>query len=951
MKKLIVSFALASMASLAGAKLVRLVPEHGISKAFTLKTDSDTEYVVRFYRPDVFRVEAAPKLWEGEGTNRTYKLVFTDKRCDPKRVKILLPEYKEDTTGVKFADRNGKFSFETTEMRVDFDKETECMSVSKGGKLVFSEAAPLDFSNSNCVQRLVSSKDVRYYGGGQQVGYFTHKGRKLLIDCDYNWSEGGAPNPAPFMMSSEGFGVMRHTFAAGSYDFTDEKIASLMHKENRFDAFYFIGRAAKGEVVFASILDRYTEATGRPNMLPMWGLELGDADAYMTREKDTKFPKQEADGSFTETTPDVIERVAKKYREHDMPGGWILVNDGYGCGYTMLGSVAHDLWQYGFHTGLWTEGALDRIAWEVGTVGTRVQKLDVAWTSQGGEYKAQHALQCNADAYLGITTNSNARAFIWTVLGWAGTQRYGICWAGDQYGGWDLIRYMIPTITGSSMSAQAYATTDVDGIFGGSNETYLRDLQWKAWTTAIYVMNGWSHMNKGPWSYPEPYRTHIRKALKDKIRMTPYFYALMREALLTASPIIRPMVWNYPDDPVTWDERTKYQFMVGDEILVAPVYTPASVNKGWWRKGIYIPDGEWYDYNDGRRVRIEDAGMNGGWLRAYPIDLSRIPVFVRAGAILPMYDEALTSADLDRTRMTFDIWPGSGVKSEFVTYEDDGSTRAYEKGAYARYRIAVAADVSDSEIGNCTVSVAPVLGDGDGRHDGAPVRRVFEFAVHLQSAEKPFSVVMDGREIAELSSTNDVAKLFANVRQGWYYDKGEKFGTLRVKIAPRAYGAADRPFSFEIRMTECGGRRVARVATPAYPKPTAAEEAEAAVGVRKSAVDIQGRKEFCSGKDMIAPAGQRLVIGPMDGTYRRITGHVASHPDNKGEARFTFRIYANKRQIFERANMKGGDVPQLIAVDIPADHRWIKFDFTADDESDASKSAKGVWKNVEFVAD
>ena len=116
-------------------------------------------------------------------------------------------------------------------------------------------------------------------------------------------------------------------------------------------------------------------------------------------------------------------------------------------------------------------------------------------------------------------------------------------------------------------------------------------------------------------------------------------------------------------------------------------------------------------------------------------------------------------------------------------------------------------------------------------------------------------------------------------------------------------------------------------------------------------MDIQGRKEFCSGKDMIAPAGQRLVIGPMDGTYRRITGHVASHPDNKGEARFTFRIYANKRQIFERANMKGGDVPQLIAVDIPADHHWIKFDFTADDESDASKSAKGVWKNVEFVAD
>lgn len=950
MKKSLIIAGLLMTGVASEAALVRLVPEHGVSKAFTLKTDSDVEYVVRFYRPDVFRVEAAPKIWSGEGTNRTYKVDYTDRFCDPKRVKILLPEYAEDTTGVKFYDKDGRFSFVTTEMRVDFDKASEKMSVSKAGKVVFAEAEKLDFANSNCVQKLVSSKSVRYYGGGQQVGRFTHKGRKILIDCDYNWSEGGCPNPAPFMMSSEGFGVMRHTFAKGEYDFTAENTCSLKHNENRFDAFYFIGSPVKGRPVFASILDRYTEATGRPNMLPMWGLELGDADAYMTREKDTKYPKQDEKGNFTETTPDVIERVAKKYREADMPGGWILVNDGYGCGYTMLGNVAHDLWQYGFYTGLWTEGALDRIAWEVGTVGTRVQKLDVAWTSQGGHYKAQHALQCNADAYLGMTTNSNARAFIWTVLSWAGTQRYGICWAGDQYGGWDLIRYMIPTITGSSMSAQAYATTDIDGIFGGSNETYLRDLQWKCWTTAIYVMNGWSHMNKGPWSYPEPYKSLIRKALKEKIRTTPFFYSLMREALVDASPIIRPMVWNYPEDPATWDDKTKYQFLVGDDVLVVPVYTPAKVNKGWWRKGIYLPEGAWYDYNDGRRVKLGKDGRNGDWLKAYPIDLTKIPVFVRGGAIIPMYDEALTTAELDKTRMTVDIWPGEAELEEFVTYEDDGSTRNYESGEYARYRISYEGASSYDRIGDARVTVAPVIDDGLGAHDNAPLKRVFEFAIHLQSVEKPFAVVMDGREIAELTTTNDVAKLFSNVRQGWYYDRNDKFGTLRVKLGARPYGAADKPFSFDIRMTGTGAE-VARVVTPDYPKPSAAEEAEVAAGLKKSAVDIQGKKEFCHGKDMIAPAGQRLVIGPMDGTYRRITGHVASHPDNKPEARFTFRIYANNKQIFERANMKGGDVPQLIAVDIPADHHWIKFDFNADDDSAASKSAKGVWKNVEFVAE
>lgn len=78
MKKLFLPLAVALTPFVSDAKLVRLVPEHGVSKAFTLKTDSNVEYVVRFYRPDVFRVEAAPKIWQGEGTNRTYKLVFAE---------------------------------------------------------------------------------------------------------------------------------------------------------------------------------------------------------------------------------------------------------------------------------------------------------------------------------------------------------------------------------------------------------------------------------------------------------------------------------------------------------------------------------------------------------------------------------------------------------------------------------------------------------------------------------------------------------------------------------------------------------------------------------------------------------------------------------------------------------------------------------------------------------
>ena len=94
----------------------------------------------------------------------------------------------------------------------------------------------------------------------------------------------------------------------------------------------------------------------------------------------------------------MIDSVARKYREHDMPGGWILPNDGYGCGYKDLPKVVQGLAKYGFRTGLWTENGVDKIAWEVGKAGTRVQKLDVAWTGKGYQF----AMDANKSAFDGL---------------------------------------------------------------------------------------------------------------------------------------------------------------------------------------------------------------------------------------------------------------------------------------------------------------------------------------------------------------------------------------------------------------------------------------------------------------------------------------------------------------------------------------------------------------------
>ncbi len=833
----LMALASAGLMAVTPGKILTMVPQSGTSKSFDIITENRITLRVQFYSPEVVRILAAPQtdepvrdragnpIKDAEGVVQTYPSAdFSDPRNDPAKAQILVP-VAEDRTRVTFADNReaGTYTFATTAMTLTVNKADCTFALTAAdGSPIWRETAPLNLDpEKGTTQTLATTADECFYGGGQQNGTFTHKGTKVEVRADGDWGEGGRPNPAPWYMTNTGYGVLRHTFATGVYDFTGSDTITTTHFENRFDAFYFVGGS------FGGTLNLYTRYTGRPNFIPMWGLQLGDADAYITRDKATKNPAQGEDGSYTELTHVDALKVARSYREHSMPGGWLLVNDGYGCGHMQLGYTVSALAGLGFKTGLWTEGALDRIKWEVGTAGSRVQKIDVAWS--GPAY--QHALECNKVAADGIEDNSDARAFVWTVQGWAGTQRYGICWTGDQYGSWDLIRYHIPTLTGSSMSGQAYATTDVDGIFGGSNETYLRDLQWKCWTTAIYVMNGWSHMNKGPWSYPEPYRTHNRDALLHKNRIVPYVYAYMRRAWDSGEPIIRPLVYNYPEDRTTWDNTTQYQFMLGEDVLVAPVYNSMKLNKGW-KKDVYLPEGQWIDYNDGRRT------MGPTTLAAVPVDLSKIPVFVRAGAIIPMYPEMLVLGDKPYDPLTFDIYPDlTGEPATFTVYEDDGSTRDYQLGAYSVQPITVTAQ--DGATGTIRIDLAAA----EGAFDGMLETRGYEFVVRTQA--QPLSVDFlnaDGTYGEEvLGITGDgAAVIFENSRQAWIYNPEEKFGTLRIKLDRRSVREG-----LTLLVRTASFATIA--ATPAYPVPEVTNEIDKgdfAITVNSAANDCPIRNAF-----------------------------------------------------------------------------------------------------------
>jgi alpha-glucosidase (family GH31 glycosyl hydrolase) len=541
-----------------------------------------------------------------------------------------------------------------------------------GATLLWQETAPLTWNSTTTVQSLeagASPADAHFFGGGMQDDRFSHKGEKIVISKSFNWGESGHGGGSyPYFLSDAGFGSFRNTWAAGTYDFTASPV-QLGHNESRFDAYFFAGD-------FTEVLDQFTQLVGRPFLVPIYGLGLGDSDCYHNSRH----------GFSTR----VVLAIADKYREMDMPGGWFLPNDGYGCGYGEIQNnsfptefddldfVVSELHKRGFYTGLWSSTGLPNIKREVAGSGTRIAKTDVGWIGNGGSQYTFDSVQVVAD---GIEQNSDMRRYIWSVDGWAGTHRNAVLWTGDDSGSWEFIRWQLSTFVGTGFSGMAHVSGDVDGIFGGSPHTYVRDLQFKCLMTTLMTMSGWAaNPDKQPWTYGEPYTSINRMFLQLKSALTPYQYSYSWKAAETGVPPVRAMALQFPDDKSTYENHTgsAYQFMSGDWFLVAPVYRNTST-----RDGIYLPAGDWIDFWDDT-VRTGPMTLDG-----YDAPLDTLPLFVKSGAIVPMWPPMLYFNEKPHDPMTLALYPDGNTT--FTLYEDDGITRAHEQGAVAITEISMSA--------------------------------------------------------------------------------------------------------------------------------------------------------------------------------------------------------------------------------------------------------------------
>lgn len=693
---------------------------------------------VSFVTSDTFRLELAP-----DG-------IFTD----PTGKDIVLPQGAPPAT--RWKDAGDHYELSTAKVTLRAYKSPLRFALYRAdGTKVWAETKGLSWDKNGTTQSLTRGADEQYYGAGMQNGRgnTSHRGHTVKVGVDYHWDDGGHPNSVPFYLSSAGYGVFRNTYAPNTYAF-DNPVTTTA-KEQRFDAYYFAGPTEK------DVIGEYTKLTGKPFLPPIYGLEVGDSDCYLHNANRGE-----------RHTLDAL-KVADEYVKQDLPLGWMLVNDGYGCGYENLRETGDGLHADKAQLGLWTENGLGKLAAQV-KAGQRVAKLDVAWVGDGYKF----ALDGCKDAFKGIEDNSDARGFTWAPESWSGAQRCGVQWSGDQKGNWENIRWQIPTYAGATMSGLAYTTGDVDGIFDGSAKTYVRDLEWKSFLPVAMTMDGWAKSDKQPFRYGEPYTSINRKYLKLHESLLPYLYSYAHEATKTGIGAVRPLALEYPDDPKAATDAAQYEFLTGEDFLVAPVYQDTDT-----RDGIYLPKGTWTDYWSGR-VYHGPTTVDG-----YHAPLDTLPLFVKSGATVPMWPGIRSYRDRKAdSPLAWDLYPqGQTGTSAFTLYEDDGVTRAAENGAYATQRIQMRAPQHGAS--GLEVQVGASRGEFRGKQSTRPYR----FAVHSGAA--PGKMLLDGRTLPVFTSK----AAFDRAEQGWYYDASDRGGVVQVKTATRSTATP-----FDLRLTPGG---------------------------------------------------------------------------------------------------------------------------------------------------
>ncbi len=593
--------------------------------------------------------------------------------------------------------------------------------------------------------------DEQFYGLGEKVNSFSHRGRKLAmwavdaygdkLDSSFaEWDNGRWYMATTYFVSSKGYGILFDNSSRTVFDFgntSEDRYSFGTYNPNPGGdlIYYFIyGPEMK------KVTKTYTDMSGKSFFAPEWaygnmqchyGYKQSDIERVASTYREKQIPLEViiADIEWYEylctptqwsksNYPDP-EGMFKKLNELNVRMG--LINDpnvtnrdnnadyvaGDQAGYFVkdqTGSTKLVNWPWGAASGLtdffnpsaakWWGEQLNMILdqgvsyfWLDMNEPARYNTDWLFWNEEGkawgtlSEVKNAYAIKHQQAVYDKVTENGN-RAMLQTRSGYTGSHRYAAPWTGDINGGWGSMHEQIMMGTGLSVSGYNYWGFDIGGFFSS-----LSDDQYKRWVelatfTPVHRFHYCAGVEeKEPWTHNS--EDLSRDYINLRYTLVPYMYSYSADSIIgigieegygeggTGIPLVRPMVMEYPEDKNTYNIDT--QFMCGESFLVAPVVESATT------KEVYLPEGNWYDYDDCSTV------YTGGRWMTYDAPVELLPVFVKEGSIIPMQSERQYMDDPTASPdVTLDIYPTVGNGAfDFVLYEDDGKTDDYAEGVYA----------------------------------------------------------------------------------------------------------------------------------------------------------------------------------------------------------------------------------------------------------------------------
>lgn len=359
-----------------------------------------------------------------------------------------------------------------------------------------------------------------------------------------------------------------------------------------------------------------------------------------------------------------------------------------------------------------------------------------------------YPMYVNKTVYEGLRKDDpDRRALILTRSGFPGMQRYAAAtWSGDVGHDWETLRRQIAGGLSQMATGLPWWTYDAGGFFRPFNqytntEYHEQFLRWLQAATFFPLLRVHGYMSRTePWRYGKEVERITAQYLDLRYRMLPYIYSQSAAVSFVGSTLMRPLVMDFPADHRALEQR--HEFMFGPSLLVAPV-TEAKV-KQW---NVYLPEYAegWIDFWSGEK-------FNGGQSVNVGVTLEKIPLFVKAGSILPLGPEKqYASENMDKP---FEIRIYPGADATFTIYEDEGDNYNYEKGKFATFELTWKDAEKILEVGNRKGSFAGLKEErvlnitivsprhGTGAKASAPTQTVTYSGKLMLVAAKPSHVVV-----------------------------------------------------------------------------------------------------------------------------------------------------------------------------------------------------------------